>query len=392
MLMTPPFARDTLAELTKDSALPLVPNVLLKTKWLSHHGHILVGDNALRAFKTAKWRYDERDIRRAAHALNAITVDPQDLVEIQISTRAFWQPGMERPEEYDWRREMAGLVDNVAFRHGYRTEGWDSSYAIGAHGLPGQITLDQVIAQCENRSIGGLQPLKALTWSGTAWFLPRACADLLDRWQDLDRILADQARICGTCNAEGPRFGGWRQPTTAGFITQCPPCSGEAHQPYTGRLRGTLYTALRRETRADDYLCRLCQASRAFTWDHCHDHGYIRGPVCASCNTYEGKSIGFLERDGGALHLLECRGCREQHTLPNKFHPVIAAAHLQNTERHGRCRSRPWTHDTDLHHGIRTFNLSCPSHGTRWKKQLTTAEIHALTRAFVTATLEKTTS
>ncbi|MGW4546312.1 endonuclease domain-containing protein [Streptomyces violaceorubidus] len=40
----------------------------------------------------------------------------------------------------------------------------------------------------------------------------------------------------------------------------------------------------RRGTRADDYLCRLCKESPA-AWDHCHEHGYVRGPRCGSCNT-----------------------------------------------------------------------------------------------------------
>ncbi|MEV6497854.1 endonuclease domain-containing protein [Streptomyces prunicolor] len=28
---------------------------------------------------------------------------------------------------------------------------------------------------------------------------------------------------------------------------------------------------------------------RASVWDHCHEHGHVRGPVCPSCNTFEGK-------------------------------------------------------------------------------------------------------
>ncbi|MFC8095349.1 endonuclease domain-containing protein [Streptomyces sp. NPDC057301] len=34
-----------------------------------------------------------------------------------------------------------------------------------------------------------------------------------------------------------------------------------------------------RGTRADDYLCRLCAETRAAAWDHCHDHGFVRGPL-----------------------------------------------------------------------------------------------------------------
>ncbi|NXY94460.1 hypothetical protein HYE82_08650 [Streptomyces sp. BR123] len=217
--------------------------------------------------------------------------------------------------------------------------------------------------------------------------MPRACADLLDRWEELELSLSDQARICSSCKSRGPRYGGWRQPTTTGYVTLCPDCSGAAYQPYKGHLRGVAYNDLRRTMRADDYLCRLCQASRAFTWDHCHDHGHVRGPVCASCNTFEGKGVRFLQGEGSILHLLECRGCREQQTLPQRYRLDIAGEHLHNTERHGRCRSQPHVWDHDLHHGTHNFTLACPSHGTRWTSKLTTAQIHELTRAVVAAAL-----
>ncbi|UXX97984.1 endonuclease VII domain-containing protein (plasmid) [Streptomyces sp. AD2-2] len=83
------------------------------------------------------------------------------------------------------------------------------------------------------------------------------------------------------------------------------------------------YDKLRqRGTRADDYLCRLCKASQASAWDHRHDHGHVRGPLCGSCNTREGKATPyyFLQLEGTAMHLLECRGCLEQRTLPRRFH------------------------------------------------------------------------
>ncbi|MFF5313076.1 endonuclease domain-containing protein [Streptomyces massasporeus] len=45
-------------------------------------------------------------------------------------------------------------------------------------------------------------------------------------------------------------------------------------------MRGVLYESpRRRNTRAADYLCRLCKESPAAAWDHCHDHGYVRGPL-----------------------------------------------------------------------------------------------------------------
>lgn len=77
-----------------------------------------------------------------------------------------------------------------------------------------------------------------------------------------------------------------------------------------------------RGIRADDYLCRLCAETWAAAWDHCHDHGFLRGPLCGSCNAFEGKSHPryFLEdKEGAALHLLECSGCLERRTLPGRY-------------------------------------------------------------------------
>ncbi|MGP8304435.1 endonuclease domain-containing protein [Streptomyces inhibens] len=89
-----------------------------------------------------------------------------------------------------------------------------------------------------------------------------------------------------------------------------PQCTSTSHQKYTGHLHGARYAPLPRPIRADDYLCQLCpEPRRASHWDHCHDHGYVRGPLCASCHAYEGLATGFLGVKAGLAHLLECRGC-----------------------------------------------------------------------------------
>ncbi|MFE0336006.1 endonuclease domain-containing protein [Streptomyces sp. NPDC058955] len=127
--------------------------------------------------------------------------------------------------------------------------------------------------------------------SDSGLFLPKAYAELLNRWEQAAEGLVGRARICSRSRAQGPRWGAWRTPSPLGYITLCPPCSGATFQRYTGHLRGVLYESpRRRRTRADEYLCRMCAETRASVWDHCHDHGYVRGPLCASCNTYEGKS------------------------------------------------------------------------------------------------------
>ncbi|MFK0022691.1 endonuclease domain-containing protein [Streptomyces sp. NPDC090798] len=72
----------------------------------------------------------------------------------------------------------------------------------------------------------------------------------------------------------------------------------------------------RRNTRADAYLCSLCKESPASAWDHCHGHGFVRGPFCGSRNTHEARASPdwFLRHEDNVLHLLERLNCREQRT------------------------------------------------------------------------------
>ncbi|MGW0778833.1 endonuclease domain-containing protein [Streptomyces sp. NPDC002835] len=69
---------------------------------------------------------------------------------------------------------------------------------------------------------------------------------------------------------------------------------------------GVAYARLReRGPRAEDFLCAMCDPARpAAVWDHCHEHGLIRGPLCGSCNTMEGQGKDFLARKGSVRHLV----------------------------------------------------------------------------------------
>lgn len=231
-----------------------------------------------------------------------------------------------------------------------------------------------------------------LTWSGTAWVLPRAYIELLDRWAQREEELVERARFCSVCGLKGPYWDGWRSSTSQGYVTRCPPCSGAAFRVYAGHLRGVQYDSpRRRRTRADDYLCRLCTRRQAFAWDHCHEHGDIRGPLCGSCNTREGKAAPyyFLQLEENALHLLECRSCLEQQTLPRRFHLDIVRTHLEKTERHGRCRRLPYVREGEHTRGIYRFQLECSGWhaASLWTKDVTASEVTTLVRDFVDTVL-----
>ncbi|PWI06506.1 hypothetical protein DIZ27_33370 [Streptomyces sp. NWU339] len=404
MLISPQLARDILAELTKDCGLPLNAGELIPDKGeFLNHGHVFIGDVAVRGYKDkGRWKYDDREIRRAAQALAAIQVAQADLVEAQVPSRHFFED-RERDSFEDWKRANWRRTVNRwmydATRRSRRHDDfdvydpvdddvWSSRYAIGANGLPGQLTFEELVSFYGERTVAGTRPLQLLTWSGTHWMLPRTYADMLDRWQERDQALSEQARFCTGCRRRGGRWA-WRTTTASGYVTLCPPCSGEAFQTYTGHLRGVAYRSLRRTSRADEYLCCLCHESRASIWDHCHDHGLVRGPVCASCNTFEGKGVAFLRREGSARHLLECRGCREARTLPRRFHLDVALDHLEEVERHGRCQRRPHAHGSEFMHGVHRITFYCHAHASTstWTKEMTAAGVAGLVRAFVDGVL-----
>jgi hypothetical protein len=93
----------------------------------------------------------------------------------------------------------------------------------------------------------------------------------------------------------------------------------------------------------------------------------------------------FLRLEGAALHLLECRGCLEQRTLPRRFHTSVVRAHLEQTERHGRCSRQSYAREVEHAHGVHRFQLECSRwHAvSNWTKDVTAAEVTALVQAFV---------
>jgi hypothetical protein len=428
MLISPQLAQNTLADLTKACDLPLNPGELIPGKGeFLDHGDVLLGDIAVRGYKDkGRWKYDDRDIRRAGQALAAMSIDTTDVVEAEVPSRRYFD---DRESYDDWRRadwrrtlnycmyaaarrsrrsevhapaafaydpandfdvfdpEAIGFEVNIA--DDFEADVWSSRYEIGSHGLPGELTLEDLVLHYGERTIAGTRPLALLAWSGTHWVLPRAYADMLDRWQERERTLAERARICTGCRAQGSRWG-WRTVTPSGYVTLCPVCSGKAFETYEGQLDGVAYRSLRRTHRSDEYLCCLCRESRAALWDHCHEHGHVRGPVCPSCNTFEGKGVAFLRRNGSAQHLLRCRGCREGHTLPSRFHLDVVLDHLGEVERHGRrCRHRPHAYRTEYVHGVHRITLHCDAHAsmTTWTREVTAAEAASIVRAYVDAAL-----
>ncbi|GAA3311734.1 endonuclease VII [Streptomyces cinereospinus] len=107
--ISPRLARTYFAEISAASALPLDPDDLVHMVRLRQHGHVVIGDIAIRCYKNrSKWTYDERDIRRAAQAFADFRLDLGDVVEFQVPP--YRERDDQDPEERgwaDWREKIA---------------------------------------------------------------------------------------------------------------------------------------------------------------------------------------------------------------------------------------------------------------------------------------------
>jgi hypothetical protein len=150
-----------------------------------------------------------------------------------------------------------------------------------------------------------------------------------------------------------------------------------------------------RKLRADHYLCRLCMTSRASVWDHCHEHDLVRGPVCASCNTFEGKGVPshLIRREEVVEHLLECSRCHDERTLPSRFHAAVVGLHLEAEERHASCPVAPRARQRDTTAHGHVFDLYCDRHRTKkWRKEVSAVDALALVHAYVDQVLTASTT
>ncbi|MEV5086141.1 hypothetical protein AB0K74_48335, partial [Streptomyces sp. NPDC056159] len=70
-------------------------------------------------------------------------------------------------------------------------------------------------------------------------------------------------------------------------------------------------------------------------------------------------------------------------------HLDVVRAHLEQTERHGRCCRQPYARELEHMHGVHRFQLECSGwHATgNWTKDVTASEVTALVRAFGDAAL-----
>ncbi|MFC5903357.1 endonuclease domain-containing protein [Streptomyces zhihengii] len=134
-----------------------------------------------------------------------------------------------------------------------------------------------------------------------------------------------------------------------------------APRPYGREFEGRLYSVLSRKPgisrKVGEWLCAVCREAPATVLDHCHEHGYVRAPVCQSCNTRErpdhlyADDVRVANRytrlfGTGAgdwlRHWHRCTGCRARTVLPlphlAAWTAFIACRSLRPTHRASRGR------------------------------------------------------
>ncbi|MFH0246555.1 endonuclease domain-containing protein [Streptomyces sp. HK10] len=365
--------RELLHALTRGAALPVAARTLDRPEF-ERHGHCVLADVPVRGWKVrGRWLVDERQVR-AAGAVLAAPVDLRDLVPLP-------RPKGPAPEAVpapdDWRRIIR--------------------YATDQRGYPAEWTAERTARICDSYTLAGVRFLDLVVSVGGKWRIPRGYVALLTRWGRVTAALMAAARLCEGCGADGtPRYwhNGWRVATAAGYVTLCPPCRVDGAVPYSGELSGVPYRkaiAAKRGHAPGRYVCCLCP-NRATLWDHCHDHGYVRGPLCGSCNQGE---EGWADGAAGLEHLRRCAGCREADTLPARQRAVLARRHARRTLRHGRCPLAPEVHrlepqtlaDGPTGTAGALLTLHCPTHRAQWDALLSHEDLRAVVRAHVAAKL-----
>lgn len=323
-------------DLTAGSAVPTASGAFTSSPASARVGYVLLGCHvvAMVGVSGGQRSVPEIEVRRAAAELNAVAIDRRDLIRVGPFRGA---PRAECHEETPlrWRQRIARELGGPerAARH---EDG--RSYPLAGIGWR-QLLVEQAGV--------GMQ---------RTWWLPRAVVRLLDaaehsETQWVQAVRTRQASAAATEPPSRPRQGrdaGGRQTTS-------PEGPTASLRPYNKELEGQLYSVLSRKPgtsrRVAGWACAVCRTAPAAVLDHCHEHGYVRAPVCQSCNTQERPDhlysndirvanrytrLFHTDTDDWLCHWHRCPGCRARTTLP--------LPHLAAWTAHIACRSLRPTH------------------------------------------------
>ncbi|MFJ8491277.1 endonuclease domain-containing protein [Streptomyces sp. NPDC094038] len=314
------IAADALwGDLTAGSAVPTASGAFTRSPARARMGYVLLGSHVVTTVRVSgdQWSVPEVGVRRAAAELNTVAMNRHDLVRIGPFRRA---PGQERDEERPlrWR--------------------WRITVELQEPGGPERAAPREADRPHHLAGIDWRQMLVEQTRDGTrqTWWLPRAVVRLLDAAEHTEMQWVQASRTRRTSAAatdppSRPRQG----PDADGPQATSPEGPTASPRPYNKELEGRLYSALSRKPgtsrRVAGWACAVCRTTPATVLDHCHEHGYVRAPVCHSCNTLErpdhlySNDIRVANRytrlfrtdtDDWLRHWHRCPGCRARTTLP----------------------------------------------------------------------------
>ncbi|KOU53992.1 endonuclease domain-containing protein [Streptomyces sp. WM6378] len=333
------FADVLWGDLTAGSAVPTASGAFTRSPAHAGAGYVLLGSHVVATVRAngGQWCVAEARVRQAAADLNAVGMDRQDLVRIG-PFRGTPRQECHGESPLRWRQritrelQMPGGPEPAARRDEVRL-----------HHLAG-IDWRQILAE---RTPDGAQ---------RTWWLPRAVVRLLDAAEHAETQWAKAARTRQTSAAvTEPRLYPRQARNAGGRQAASPAGPTGALRPYSKELEGQLYSVLSRKPgisrRVAGWACAVCRTAPATVLDHCHEHGYVRAPVCQSCNTQERPDHLYsndirvagrytrLFHTGGVdwlRHWHRCPGCRARTTLP--------LPHLAAWTAHTACRSLRPTH------------------------------------------------
>ncbi|GGX92446.1 hypothetical protein GCM10010358_52970 [Streptomyces minutiscleroticus] len=338
--LIPLGAADVLwADLTAGGAVPTARAAFTSCPARARAGYVLLGSRVVATVEGdgGQWGVAEAEVRRAAAELNAVEMDPRDLVRVG-PFRDGPKQEHDEPTSLRWRRRIARRLQE-----------------------PEEVEEPERAGRCED---GRPYHLAGIDWrqilverarEGTqrTWWLPRTVVRLLDVAEHAETRWLRAARTgrAGATAAEPPSPHGPAR--SAGTRRTASPTA--PRRPYNEEFKGQLYSVLSRKPgtarKVAGWTCAVCRTAPAAVLDHCHEHGYVRAPVCHSCNTQERPDHLYpdtvrvadhytrLFRTHAAdwlRHWHRCPGCRTRTTLP--------LPHLAAWTAHTACRSLRPTH------------------------------------------------
>ncbi|HEV2637721.1 MAG TPA: endonuclease domain-containing protein [Actinocrinis sp.] len=264
---------------------------------------ILLGRTLIRAEKiSGRWQVSKDDLQAAARDLTALaSIDaagagPRQMVTIR-TTDELWAGKLARMLRDNHPNPESGREPVVWTgpwwkKHWY----WDCQWGC----------LD--FAKIAEPAAGAV--------NGDAWVIPQLYAEFAaDAAAQVERFSADRRR-CSRCGETAARRRGWADvDTSGGWESLCANCLASHDsqlRDYQGQLRDIPYARARyrRENPPTWYRCVLCGLP-AVVWDHCHEHGYIRGPLCRTCNTNDNWLFRapYRNAEHPIDHVEQCKGC-----------------------------------------------------------------------------------